>query len=69
MNTIFCKRLKELRIEKGLKQEEIATQLGVTQRKVSYWETGKIEPDLLHLGKIAEFFDVSVDYLLGRKEY
>lgn len=69
MNTIFCKRLKELRIEKGLKQEEIATKLGVTQRKVSYWETGKIEPDLLHLGKIAEFFDVSVDYLLGRKEY
>ena len=68
MNIIFSEKLKDLRIEKGLKQEELAEKLNVTQRKVSYWETGKIEPDLLHLTKIADYFQVSVDYLLGREE-
>ena len=68
MNSIFGKKLKELRIDKGLKQEELANALNVTQRKISYLETGKIEPDLMCLGKIADYFEVSVDYLLGRKE-
>lgn len=68
MDITFSEKLKELRIEKGLKQEELAKVLSVTQRKISYWETGKIEPDLLHLTKIADYFQVSVDYLLGREE-
>lgn len=58
-----------MRREADLKQEELAALIQVTQRKVSYWETGKIEPDLLSLWKLADFFDVSVDFLIGRKEY
>lgn len=69
MNILFCERLKTLRKEAGLKQEELAVALQVTQRKVSYWETGKIEPDLLHLWKIADFFDVTTDILIGRRDY
>lgn len=69
MNIIFAQRIKALRREADLKQEELAALIQVTQRKVSYWETGKIEPDLLSLWKLADFFDVSVDFLIGRKEY
>ena len=64
----FAERLKGLRKENELKQEELALALQTTQRKISYWESGKIEPDLCALWKIADFFDVSVDYLIGRKE-
>jgi transcriptional regulator with XRE-family HTH domain len=51
-----------------LTQWQLADVLETTQRKISYWELGKTEPDLLALWKIADFFDVSVDYLLGRKD-
>ena len=69
MNITFSQNLKGLRTDLGLKQEELASQLGVTQRKVSYWETGKIEPDLVSLWKLADFFDTTIDCLIGRKEY
>ena len=51
-----------------MSQNKLADVLETTQRKISYWESGKIEPDLVSLWKIADFFDVSIDYLLGRKE-
>ena len=69
MNIQFSSILRTLRNDAGLKQEELASSLEVTQRKISYWETGKIEPDLSSLWKIADFFDVSIDFLIGRKEY
>ena len=57
--------LKNLRIEFGLSQTELAEKLNTTQRNVCNWEGGKYEPDFAMLIKIAEFFDVSTDYLLG----
>lgn len=64
----FAERVRNLRSEMGLTQWQLADVLETTQRKVSYWELGKTEPDLLTLWKIADFFDVSIDYLLGRKD-
>ena len=69
MEPIFAERLKILRKEAGLKQEQLADALGVTQRKISYWESGKIEPDLRTLLNISEYFGVSCDYLLGKTDY
>ncbi|MBR1975447.1 MAG: helix-turn-helix transcriptional regulator [Clostridia bacterium] len=68
MKIEFSERLKLLRQEMDLTQAKLADVLDTTQRKVSYWESGKIEPDLCSLWKLADFFDVSVDYLLGRKD-
>lgn len=69
MKLFFAERLRDLRVERGLKQSALAEALGTTQRRISYWETGKVEPDLLSLCKIAEFFSVSLDYLVGLKDY
>ena len=66
MNIKFSRNVRILRENDKLKQSELAQKLGVTQRKVSYWETGKIEPNLEDLWKIADLFGVSVDELIGR---
>lgn len=69
MEPKFAERLKNLRKEKGIKQEQLAQALKVTQRKVSYWETGHTEPDILSILKISEYFGVTCDYLLGKTDY
>ena len=66
MKNRFAQNAKEYRIAASLTQAELAEKLKTTQRKVSYWESGKIEPDLDTLISIAEFFDVSIDELVGR---
>ncbi|MBQ9118256.1 MAG: helix-turn-helix transcriptional regulator [Clostridia bacterium] len=68
MKIEFAERLKLLRQEIDVTQNQLAEYLQTTQRKISYWESGKIEPDLQSLWKIADFFEVSVDFLLGRKD-
>lgn len=62
----FSKRVKDLRIECGLTQTELAKRIGATQRQVSFWESGQIEPNIFWLIKLADFFDVQIDYLVGR---
>lgn len=69
MEVVFAERIRALRQEKNLTQGQLAAALETTQRKISYWEVGKTEPDLKSIVKICDFFDVSCDYLLGRKEY
>ncbi len=66
MKNRFAQNVKEYRIAASLTQAELAEKLKTTQRKVSYWESGKIEPDLDTLIAIAEFFDISIDELVGR---
>ena len=59
-------RLKELRKAAGLKQQQIADMCNVGKSTYSYWENGIYEPSYDVLAKLAEYFGVSVDYLLGR---
>ena len=60
----FCKRLKELRLERNLTQTDVANALGVTTQAVSKWESQSSLPDIAMLIPISEFYGVSVDYLL-----
>ena len=64
---IFPKRLKELRLKKGLTQTELGKKLGVKQSTFTNWENGKREPNFETLIKLADLLEVSVDLLLGRK--
>ena len=59
-------RLNQLRKEKRLSQESLATQLNVTRQAISNWERGKTEPDLQMLAQLADLLGTDVDYLLGR---
>lgn len=61
-------RLKELREGLNLLQKELADKLNLTQQTISLYESNKREPDFEIVEKIADFFDVSVDYLLGRTQ-
>ena len=62
---LFKERLKELRVERKLSQADLAKELNVSQRSISSWETGFRQPDFETLERIAKFFDVTTDYLLG----
>ncbi len=66
---IFADRLKDLRSEKGVSQAQLAKTLGVSFGIVCYWETDRSEPTAPNLVKIADYFGVSVDYLLGRVNF
>ena len=59
---------KQLRKERGLTQVELAKMVNVQQTTVSKWEVGRATPDYPVLLKLAEIYNVSVDYLLGREE-
>ena len=62
---MFAKRLIDLREQKNLLQKDLASIFNIDQAAVSNWENGKRIPDSEMLIKLAKFFDVSVDYLLG----
>lgn len=63
------KRLKELRKSYGLTQENLADALDISRVNYTRYETDKARPDYETLILLADFFDVTTDYLLGRKEY
>ncbi len=62
------KKLKELRKEKSLTQKELAQILSVTIPTLSHWECGYQEPSCSDLIHLCQFFNISVDYLLGRTD-
>ena len=64
----YSERLKELRIEKGLTQKEMASKLDVSTTGYAGWEQGKREPSISFIIKICEFFGVTTDYFLGVEE-
>jgi transcriptional regulator with XRE-family HTH domain len=61
-------RLSNLRKNKGLSQYELADRLGFSRGKLANYEQGSRQPDYDTLQKIADYFDVSTDYLLGRED-
>lgn len=63
--SIFAQRLRELRQEKGLSMKQLAKELNTTDAAVSNWENEINEPRISYLKAIAQYFNVSADYLLG----
>lgn len=61
----FGKKLRELRIQEGLTQKELAEKIGSAQSAIHYWESDKQEPSISSLKKICDLFEISADYLLG----
>lgn len=64
----FADRLRQLRKEKGITQEKLAERFFITKSAVSKYETGVNTPENKLLQDMADFFEVSVDYLLGRSD-
>ena len=64
----LSERLRLLRKERGLKQQEVADHFGQSLRAYQYYESGTRRPEYPHLLALADFFDVSLDYLTGRSE-
>lgn len=58
-------RIKELRLARGLSQVDLADSLGVTKQSVSNWENSNIQPSIDMLIRLANYFSVSTDYILG----
>ena len=68
MENKFSLRLKELRQEKGIGQIELAKKLEVSKGIISLWENGQREPNMYSLIKLAKFFCVTIDYLVGLED-
>lgn len=60
--------IKKLRVARGLNQVEFAKNLGVSKQCVSNWENDNVMPSIEMLVKIADFFNVTTDYVLGRND-
>lgn len=60
------KRITQLREQHKIKQADLAKHMGISQGTLSNWETGKHEPGNDHLQKLADYFGVSIDYLMER---
>lgn len=63
----FPSKLKKARENTGFTQREIEQELGIKQSTLASYEIGRTQPDLENLGKLADFYLVSVDWLLGTK--
>ena len=69
MNIIISERINELMQEEGLNQTQLANKIGLKQNTISAWLLKKKEPSIRSLWLLADFFDVDIDYLVGRKDY
>ncbi|MBQ4444440.1 MAG: helix-turn-helix transcriptional regulator [Clostridia bacterium] len=68
MENQFAENLKELRMEKGLGQAQLARAIGVSNGIVSLWENKKREPTMGSLIALAKYFNVSLDYITGLEQ-
>lgn len=66
MKIIVAERIRELMKEEGLNQVRLADKIGIKQNTISAWLLGKKEPCITSLWLLADYFNVSVDYLIGR---
>lgn len=65
---MICDNIKMLRLAQGLTQVELAAELNVSKQCVSNWENDYIQPSIEMLIKLAKYFKVSTDYILGLDE-
>lgn len=65
---MFSDNLKKLRKAKGITQTQFASEFNISAGTIAMWETGKRMPDTEMLKKIAQFFNVSIDYLLDNEK-
>lgn len=68
MGVFFVNRIRALREDMDLRQIDVANATGIDQKTLSNYETGKTNPDSYAIIKLADFFGVSSDYLLGRDD-
>jgi len=68
-NTMFAKRLRELREERGIGVRELAYELGISHSSISLYENGKREPTVGICKLFADYFGVTCDYLIGLTDY
>ena len=66
---VMKNRIRDLREDRDMRQSDLAAAVGIDQRTISNYETGKTNPDSDALIKLAEFFGVTIDYLVGRSNY
>ena len=69
LHSCFPERLKSLRQEKNMLQQDLAEHLKVSKSTISGWEVGRNQPSYDTLIELSIFFGVSVDYLIGRRNY
>ncbi|CAH0119370.1 MULTISPECIES: helix-turn-helix domain-containing protein [unclassified Paenibacillus] len=62
----YGNRIAELREKKGWTQEELAASIGITRAALSHYEKNRRKPDFETLMQLADLFEVSIDYLIGR---
>ena len=62
-------KIAEIRKELKLSQRQLAKEIGTSQANLSRWEQGLNEPSIIECWKLANFFNVSIDFLCGRKDY
>ncbi len=65
----FGETLSNLRKAKGLSQEQLAAELGLTRQTISKWELNQSTPDLDYLLRLSDFFAVSTDFLIKGKQF
>lgn len=65
---MYYRRMKDLREDHDLKQRDIADLLDIDQRVYSNYETGKLDLPVRYLLKLADYYDTSTDYILGRTD-
>ena len=61
----FKQRIRAVRKELGLTQNIVSAETGINQSKLSKYESGELEPNIEQLGTLAEYYNISIDYLLG----
>lgn len=62
-------RIEEFRRAQNLSQRKLAKEVGTSQANLSRWKKGLNEPSIMECWKLADYFDISIDILCGRKEY
>jgi len=66
-NKLFANRIKKLRIEHNMTQQELGKIVGLTTTGISYWESGKAIPNMEIMSKLSNYFGVTIDFLIGKE--